>query len=62
MKVFRRMLVFRGIAASDVAARHTEPQMDPRVAQLDALVAHVYAGFNVLDLIHVRAFLHVLPS
>src|SRR4051795_886313 len=39
MEVLRRVLVLRGIAAADLAAGETQPQMDPGVAHLQALFA-----------------------
>src|SRR5918993_688620 len=39
VEVLRRVLVLRGIATTDVAANAAEPQMDPGVADLQALLA-----------------------
>jgi hypothetical protein len=58
VKVFRRVLVFRGVATADVAAGKTEPQVNPRVAQLHALSANMLIGGGELDLIGVFA-IHV---
>ena len=51
MMMFRGMLVFRRIAASDIAATQTEPQMYPSVAHLDALFASVLVSGLNLDLV-----------
>jgi hypothetical protein len=37
--MLRRMFVLRIIAAADVAARQTKPQVDPRIAERDAFIA-----------------------
>jgi hypothetical protein len=48
MKVFGGVLVLGGIATADVAAFQAEPQMDPGVADFDAVFADV--DFCVRDL------------
>ena len=50
-----RVLVFGGIAATDVAAFHAEAQMDPGVARFEALFAAAGVRFDVLNAIQVRA-------
>ena len=49
------MLVFRAVAASDVAAAEAQPQMDPGVAHFEALFASVAAGLNVANFLGVLA-------
>ena len=39
VKMFGRVLVLRGVAAAHVAAFHTEAQVHPRIAALEALLA-----------------------
>jgi hypothetical protein len=50
-----RMFVLRVIAAADVAALHTKPQMDPFVARLQAVLAAVRAWGDVFDGVEMRA-------
>jgi hypothetical protein len=49
------MLVFRGIAATDVAADLAKPQVHPGIAHFDALLADMNLGFEVANLIGMRA-------
>jgi hypothetical protein len=53
VKVLRRVLVLRGVAAAHVTTGETKPQVDPRVARLQALLAPLGVGFDVVDLIEV---------
>ena len=59
--VFAGMPVLRVVAAADVTAHQTQPQLDPRVAHLQTLFAAVCAGRHVVDLIEVRA-IHLAKS
>jgi hypothetical protein len=62
MKMFRRVFVFRRIAASHIPADHAHPQVNPYVAKFDALFTDVSVGSPELDLIQVLAFLsHLHP-
>jgi hypothetical protein len=50
LKVFGRVLVLRRVAAADVAAGHAEPQVDPGVADLQAVFAAIRARGDFFDL------------
>jgi hypothetical protein len=52
-EVFGGVLVFRGIAAADVAANFAEAQMNPRVSRLQALLAPIGVRGAVLYLVEV---------
>ena len=56
MKVFRGVLVFRGITATNVAAGETQAEVDPTVTHLKTFFAAFGFWLNALDLIEVRAF------
>lgn len=60
VKVLGGMLVARRIAAPDVAAGETEPQMDPGVAHLQTFFAAVGVRLHVVDLVEMSAFRHTL--
>jgi hypothetical protein len=45
--MLRRVFVLRIVAAADVTARQAKPQVDPRVAERDALCASVGLRFRV---------------
>src|SRR5947209_20226465 len=63
VKVLRGVPVLRRIAAAHVAARETEPQVDPRIARLEALFAAFLTGMPDLDLVEMRAlFFHFSHS
>jgi hypothetical protein len=51
MEMFGGMPVLGRIAASDVAARETEPQVNPGVTRFHAVFTNVFAGLTNLDLI-----------
>jgi hypothetical protein len=53
MEVFRGVLVLGLIAAAYVSADHTEPQVDPAVTHLEALLAPIGLRLNVLDQIEM---------
>jgi hypothetical protein len=59
-EVFRRMFVLRVVTAADVPARETESQVHPIITPLQAILASVGGGFDLLDLSSVRAD-HRLP-
>jgi hypothetical protein len=61
VKVLCSVLILGRVAAADVAARHAQSQMNPSVAHFQALLAPVRVGFNVSNLIGVRAMLHPSP-
>ena len=39
VEMFRRVTILGGVATSHMAALHTEPQVHPRIAGLEALLA-----------------------
>jgi len=51
LEVFGRVFVLRRIAAADVSAYQTKPQVDPGVAQFHTLSADANVGGPELDLI-----------
>src|SRR4030081_2803320 len=56
------MFVLGAVAASHVAARQAQPQVDPLVAHLQAFFAALGLGLHIADLIDVRAnFSHWAP-
>jgi hypothetical protein len=56
MKMFGGMFVLGGVAATDVAAGHTHPQVNPGVADLYAIFADMLVGRRDFDLIQMLAF------
>jgi hypothetical protein len=56
-KMFGGVLVFRGIAATHVPAYHAHAQVNPGVADFDALFTDMRVGGRDLNLIQVLAFL-----
>jgi hypothetical protein len=56
VEMFRRVLVLRIIAASDMSAFQTLAQMDPGVAHRETLLAARRAGLDFVDVIEMRAF------
>jgi hypothetical protein len=58
VKMFGRMLVFRRIAATDVATTQAQAQVDPGVAHLQAFFAPMGVRFYVMDLIEVGTTAH----
>ena len=57
MKVFGGMAVLGVVAAADVATIEAEPEMDPAVAGLEAVLAAVGSRVYRLDMLAVRASL-----
>lgn len=55
MKMFGGVLVLRAVAAADVAADQAKSQMDPRIADLQAILAAVRAGLHFANFVHVLA-------
>src|SRR5439155_17763775 len=49
------VLVLRLVAAADMAAAEAQPEMDPWVTGLQALLAAIGVRFEVSDLVEVRA-------
>ena len=60
VEVFCRVLVLRGVAATHVTTRHTEPQMNPRITHLQTFLASAGVRFDVLNLVDVLAYRHIL--
>jgi hypothetical protein len=62
-KMLGGVLVLRGVAAAYMAASLAKPQVHPGVAHFDALLAGVNLGFEVANLVGVRASVgHGFPS
>jgi hypothetical protein len=59
--VFRRVFVFRRIAAANVSAGKAEPQVHPCVTQFHAVFANVLIGCCELNFVCVLAFHLVTP-
>ena len=55
VKVARGVFVLRRVATADVTAAHTQPQMHPRVANLQAIFASVGARGYFSNLIEMCA-------
>jgi hypothetical protein len=56
VKVLRGVLVFGRIATPHVSANQAHTQMDPGIAELDALLAYMSLRFSYLDLVKMRAY------
>src|SRR5258706_1802028 len=52
------MLVRRAVAAADVTAAHAEPEVHPRTAHSQAVLAAVAAGCDLVDLVEMLANFH----
>jgi hypothetical protein len=57
MEMLGGMFVLRRIAAADVPADHTHPQVNPGVTHFDTFFTDVSVGGRNFDLIQVLAFL-----
>jgi hypothetical protein len=55
MKMFGSVFVLGRVAAADVAARQTKPQVDPGITHLDALFATLGFRFRWMNVFDVRA-------
>jgi hypothetical protein len=60
-EVFGRVLVLGVIAAADVAAAHTQPQVYPRIAELETFLTAIATRRHYLDLVKMCADSHVRP-
>src|SRR5579884_2525738 len=58
VEMLGRVLVFGRIAAAHMTADHAQPQVDPGVADFQALLAPAGMRVHIADLIHVRAAFH----
>ena len=54
LKVFRCVLVLGRVAAADVSAGHAETQVEPGVADLQAVFTAIGAGRYFFDLVEMR--------
>jgi hypothetical protein len=65
VKVLGGMFVLGGIAAPDVTADKTFPQVDPGIAHLEALLAALATRLHLADLFYMRTgclfVWHALP-
>jgi hypothetical protein len=59
MKVFGRVLVLRGITASDMPARHAQPEMHPLITHLQTFLTTLRFGLHVLNGGRMRTLAHV---
>jgi hypothetical protein len=55
VKVVGRVLVFGRVAAADMSAAQAQSEMNPGVADLEAIFASLRAGCDVMDLIEMGA-------
>ena len=55
VEVFRGVLVFRRVAAADMAAGHAEPQVNPSVADFQTVFTAVGARRDFANLIEMSA-------
>ena len=55
MEVFGGMLILGRVAAAHLAANQAQPQMNPGVADLQALLASAFVGVFDFDLIEMFA-------
>jgi hypothetical protein len=57
VKVFSGMFVLGRVAAADIAAAKAHAQVDPGIAELNAILTNMLVRFSYFDLIKVSAFL-----
>ena len=57
VKMLGRVLILGRIATADVATNHTQAQVNPHVAGLNAILAYVRGGLLYFDLVKVSASL-----
>jgi hypothetical protein len=62
MEVLGGVLVFGGVAASDVAALHAQTKMHPGVAHFQALFAALGVWRNFVNVAQMRASAHDLAT
>ena len=55
VKMLGGVFVFRIIAAADVPTDQAQPQMDPRIAHLQAFLAALAAGMDVTNFTEMLA-------
>jgi hypothetical protein len=56
-KVFGCVLVLGRITTPHMPACQTQPQMNPRIAHLDAFFANMFVGVPNFDLVEMRALI-----
>ncbi len=56
VKVFGGMFVLGRVAATDIAADKAHAQVDPSIAELNAILADMLVRFSDFDLIKVSTF------
>ena len=61
VEVLGGMFVFRGVAATDMAALQAQPQVHPGVTHLQALLAALGVRCDLLDLVQMLAGFHGYP-
>ncbi len=59
LKMFGRVFIFGIVAAADVSAGETHPQVDPCIAHLETFLTAVAARFHIAYLVKVCAFVHL---
>jgi hypothetical protein len=60
VKMLGGVLILGGVAAADVSAGQTEPQVDPGVAHFQTLLAAVGMRLDIVDLVEMSALGHIL--
>jgi len=58
VEMFGGVFVLRGIAAAHVPARQAQSQVNPVVPHSQAFLAAFRVRLNIVDLVHVSAFVH----
>jgi len=58
VEMFGGVFVLRGVAAAYVTARQAQPQVHPAVSHFQAFLAAFGVRLNIVDLVHVSAFVH----
>jgi hypothetical protein len=56
VKVFGGVLILGRVAAADIAADQAHTQMDPGIAELNAVLTNMFSRFSNFDLIKVSTF------
>jgi hypothetical protein len=56
VKMLGCMFVLGRVATTNMPTDEAHTQVDPRIAELHALLAHMYLGLSHFDLIKVGAF------
>jgi hypothetical protein len=57
VKVFGGVLILGRVAATDIAADEAHAQMDPGIAELNAVLTNMFVRFSDFDLIKVSTLL-----